>query len=80
MVGVSSQAAGHLTLVPQLIAALGVEGMGDVVVICGGVIPSDDHEFLKSAGVHAIYGPGTNIPAAAGEVLGLIRGRKKAAA
>ncbi len=76
VVGVSSQAAGHRTLVPALIAALRAEGAGDVLVVCGGVIPPQDHAMLKAAGVAAIYGPGTNIPVAAGEVLALIRRRK----
>jgi methylmalonyl-CoA mutase len=80
VIGVSSQAAGHRTLVPQLIAALRQQGAGDILVVCGGVIPPDDHEMLRKAGVAAIYGPGTNIPEAAREVLGLIRRQKKAAA
>jgi methylmalonyl-CoA mutase len=79
VVGVSSQAAGHRTLVPQLIEALGREGAGDVVVVCGGVIPPQDYPMLEAAGVAAIYGPGTNIPAAAAEVLDLVRKRRKAA-
>jgi len=79
VVGVSSQAAGHKTLVPQLIEALQRAGAGDVLVVCGGVIPPQDHAALKAAGVAAIYGPGTNIPVAAGEVLRLIRSRRKAA-
>jgi len=72
VVGVSSQAAGHRTLVPQLIAALRDGGAGDVLVVCGGVIPPQDHAFLREAGVAAIFGPGTNIPQAAGEVLRLL--------
>ncbi len=80
MVGVSSQAAGHRTLVPQLIAALGAQGAGDVLVVCGGVVPPQDHAELIAAGVGAIYGPGTNIPAAAIEILGLIHKRRSAAA
>ncbi len=79
VVGVSSQAAGHRTLVPQLIEALRAAGAADVVVVCGGVIPPKDYQMLKAAGVAAIYGPGTNIPLAAGEVLKLIRKRRKAA-
>ena len=79
VVGVSSQAAGHKTLVPQLIEALRAHGAGDVIVVCGGVIPPQDHAMLKAAGVVAIYGPGTNIPVAASEVLKLIRKRRKAA-
>ncbi len=79
VVGVSSQAAGHTTLVPQLIKALKEAGAGDVLVICGGVIPQKDYEPLKKAGVAAIYGPGTNIPDAAAEVLGLLRRKRLAA-
>jgi methylmalonyl-CoA mutase len=78
-VGVSSQAAGHKTLVPQLIEALRQQGAGDILVVCGGVIPPQDYDLLIDAGVAAVFGPGTNIPVAAGEVLGLIRERKKAA-
>jgi methylmalonyl-CoA mutase len=73
VVGISSQAAGHRTLAPKLIAALAAGGAGDILVICGGVIPQQDHGFLRAAGVRAIFGPGTNIPAAAREILDLIR-------
>lgn len=79
VVGVSSQAAGHLTLVPQLMDALKAEGAGDILVVCGGVIPPQDYETLLAAGVSAVYGPGTNIPQAAGEILALI-GKARAAA
>ena len=79
VVGVSSQAAGHRTLVPQLIEALRREGAGDIVVVCGGVIPPQDHAFLREAGVAAIFGPGTNIPQSAAEVLKLVRQRRLAA-
>jgi methylmalonyl-CoA mutase len=78
VVGVSSQAAGHRTLVPQLIAELRKIGGDDVIVVCGGVIPPQDHDELRAAGVAAIFGPGTNIPAAAHEVLALL-GAKRAA-
>ncbi len=73
VVGISSQAAGHKTLAPKLIAALRAQGAGEVLVICGGVIPQQDYAFLKAAGVSAIFGPGTNIPDAARQILGLIR-------
>jgi methylmalonyl-CoA mutase len=73
LVGVSSHAAGHKTLVPQLIAALKAAGRGDILVVCGGVIPAQDYEFLKKLGVAEIFGPGTNIPEAAEKVLGLIK-------
>ncbi|PHQ56705.1 MAG: methylmalonyl-CoA mutase [Porticoccus sp.] len=72
VVGVSSQAAGHKTLVPQLIAALRKEGGNDIKVVCGGVIPPQDYQELFDAGVAAIYGPGTNIPQAAAEVIALL--------
>ncbi|MEO0700578.1 MAG: methylmalonyl-CoA mutase [Pseudomonadota bacterium] len=78
VVGISSQAAGHKTLAPKLIEALKAQGAGDILVICGGVIPQQDYEFLKKAGVSAIFGPGTNIPDAAREILGLI-GQARAA-
>ena len=79
VIGVSSQAAGHKTLVPQLIAELNKQGADDIVVICGGVIPARDYGFLKDAGVAGIYGPGTHIPTAAAEVLAIIRERREAA-
>ena len=78
VVGVSSQAAGHKTLVPKLLEALRAQGAGDVLVVCGGVIPPQDYEPLVAAGVAAIYGPGTNIPRAADEILGLVRRRRAA--
>ena len=80
IVGISSQAAGHKTLAPKLIEALRVAGAGDILVICGGVIPPQDYDFLKDAGVAAIFGPGTNIPEAAREIIGLIRAARNAAA
>ena len=74
VVGVSSQAAGHKTLVPQLISELKAAGAEDIMVVCGGVIPPQDYNELYAAGVAAVYGPGTNIPKAASEVLKLIGG------
>jgi methylmalonyl-CoA mutase len=79
IVGVSTHAAGHKTLVPALIEALKSEGASDILVICGGVIPPKDYDFLNRAGVAAIYGPGTNIPDAAAEILSLIRKHRLAA-
>jgi methylmalonyl-CoA mutase len=73
VIGVSSQAAGHKTLVPQLIDELKKQGGSDVMVIVGGVIPAQDYAFLREAGVAAIYGPGTNIPAAAAEIVSILR-------
>ena len=72
VVGVSSHAAGHLTLVPELITSLRAQG-AEIAVICGGVIPSKDHDALTAAGVVGIFGPGTNIPDAAARVLELLR-------
>ncbi len=77
VVGVSSQAAGHRTLAPKLIEALKAKGAGDILVICGGVIPQQDYDFLKAAGVKAIFGPGTNIPEAAKNILTLIREQRR---
>ena len=79
VVGISSLAAGHRTLVPELIDALRAKGAGNVLVICGGVIPPQDHARLKQDGVAAVYGPGTNIPHAAAEIMTLIKSRRKAA-
>ena len=76
IVGISSQAAGHKTLAPKLIEALKAQGADDIIVICGGVIPGQDYEFLKKAGVKAIFGPGTNIPTAARDILSLVRASK----
>ena len=73
VIGISSQAAGHKTLAPKLIEALKAKDAGDILVICGGVIPQQDYAFLKDAGVKAIFGPGTNIPDAAQDILTLIR-------
>ena len=73
VVGISSQAAGHKTLAPQLVKALAAQGADDIIVICGGVIPSQDYDFLFANGVKAIFGPGTNIPDAAENILHLIQ-------
>jgi len=74
-VGVSTLAAGHRTLVPQLIAALAAQGANEVAVFVGGVIPQQDYDFLKAAGVAGIFGPGTPIPTAARSLLAAIRER-----
>ena len=75
-VGASSLAAGHKTLVPQLIEALRDQGAEDIIVIAGGVIPQQDYGFLKEQGVALIFGPGTPIPEAAREVLDAVNARK----
>jgi methylmalonyl-CoA mutase len=72
VIGVSSQAAGHTTLVPELIRALRDLGASEILVTCGGVIPQQDYDFLKKAGVAAVFGPGTPIPQAARTILDLI--------
>ncbi|MES2843795.1 MAG: methylmalonyl-CoA mutase [Pseudomonadota bacterium] len=76
VIGISSQAAGHKTLAPKLVQALQAAGADDILVICGGVIPQQDYQFLYDAGVKAIFGPGTNIPEAAKDILTLIRAAK----
>ena len=78
-IGVSTLAAGHKTLVPQIVAALRKQGAPEVVVVVGGVVPQQDYEFLKAAGVAAVFGPGTVISEAARTVLGAIRVARVAA-
>ncbi len=72
ILGISSLAAGHKTLVPKLIKSLKLHNREDIIVIVGGIIPSNDHKFLKKIGVKGIYGPGTKISLAAEEILSLI--------
>ena len=72
MLGVSSLAAGHKTLVPQVIEELKKLGREDIMVIAGGVIPAQDYDFLYKAGVAAIFGPGSRIPASAIKMLELL--------
>ncbi|MGB1684923.1 MAG: methylmalonyl-CoA mutase [Pseudomonadales bacterium] len=72
VIGVSSQAAGHKTMVPTLINELQKAEASDIAVIIGGVIPKQDYDFLQQAGVKGVFGPGTPIPQAADEVLGVI--------
>ena len=73
VIGISSQAAGHKTLAPKLVQALKAADADDIIVICGGVIPQQDYQFLYDNGVKAIFGPGTNIPKAAQDILALIK-------
>ncbi|MEZ5757996.1 MAG: methylmalonyl-CoA mutase [Emcibacteraceae bacterium] len=75
IIGVSSQAAGHKTLIPSLIKALKAEGADDIMVVAGGVIPAQDYDDLYNAGVSAIFGPGTNIPEAASKILDVLEDR-----
>jgi len=78
IVAASSLAAGHKTLIPALIAELKAQGADDIMVVAGGVIPPQDYDALYQAGVSAVYGPGTNIPKAAGEILALLKACKTA--
>ncbi len=77
IIGVSSLAAGHKTLVPQLVNTLKAAKRQDILVVCGGVVPRGDYEFLKAAGVADIFGPGTNVLDAINAVLDLLEGRKR---
>ena len=77
IVGISSQAAGHKTLAPKLVEALRLAGASEIIVICGGVIPQKDYKFLYDRGVSAIFGPGTNIPDAARNIIDMIRKSKE---
>jgi methylmalonyl-CoA mutase len=72
VLGVSSLAAGHKTLVPQVIEELKKLGREDIMVICGGVIPAQDYQYLYDAGAVAIFGPGTSVPKAASEILNIL--------
>lgn len=71
-IGASSLAAGHKTLIPELLRLLREAGRSDIKVFAGGVIPPQDYEFLRNAGVVGIYGPGTNVVECAGDVLRLL--------
>ena len=73
IIGVSSHAAGHKTLAPMLLKELASKGAADKIVICGGVIPTQDYDFLKTAGVKQVFGPGTNIPEAALSLIALLK-------
>ncbi len=76
LVGISTQAGGHKTLVPQLIEALKAQGSDDVVVVCGGIIPVRDYAYLQERGVAKVFGPGTHVAHAAREVLQSVRDRQ----
>jgi methylmalonyl-CoA mutase C-terminal domain len=69
ILGVSSLAAGHKTLVPQVVEELKKLGAGDITIVVGGVIPQQDYEFLYANGADFIFGPGTNLPKSACEIL-----------
>jgi methylmalonyl-CoA mutase len=76
LVGISTQAGGHKTLVPQLIEALRRQGADDIQVVCGGIIPLQDYDYLQERGVAKVFGPGTHVPNAAREVLQTVRDRR----
>jgi methylmalonyl-CoA mutase len=78
-IGISTLAAGHNTLVPEIIAALRSQGAPDIVVFVGGIVPEQDHAFLRAAGVSGIYGPGTPVMQCARDVLQQIAQRQRAA-
>jgi methylmalonyl-CoA mutase len=78
LVGISTLAAGHKTIVPELVAELRRQGRADIKVIVGGVIPQQDYEFLYRAGAMAVFGPGTNIPQCAQEILAMLMGMEPA--
>lgn len=75
LIGVSSLAAGHKTLLPQLVEELKKRGSSDIIVVCGGVVPRQDYEFLQAHGVAAVFGPGTNVVEAAAKILDLLEGK-----
>ncbi len=75
VVGVSSLAAGHKTLLPQLVQSLKLKNGGDIIVVCGGVVPRQDYQFLLDHGVAAVFGPGTNVMEAGRAVLDLLEGK-----
>ncbi len=77
VVGMSSLAAGHKTLAPQLVDELKAKGAGDVIVVVGGVVPRQDYQYLMDHGVAAVFGPGTNVLDAANSVLDLLEGKRR---
>ena len=77
VIGISSLAAGHKTLIPEIIGHLKDQGRLDIIVIAGGVIPEKDYEFLRKAGVAEVFGPGTNVIDAANSVLNQIKGLRR---
>ncbi|MET2829245.1 methylmalonyl-CoA mutase [Mesorhizobium shangrilense] len=77
VVGMSSLAAGHKTLAPQLVEALKMRGADEIIVVVGGVVPRKDYEFLLNHGIAAVFGPGTNVLEAARAVLDLMEGKRR---
>jgi methylmalonyl-CoA mutase len=77
IIGVSSQAAAHRTLMPEVMVELERQGVSDIIVVLGGVIPPQDHAEMYKLGVSAIYGPGAHIPAAAQDIVELLGQRQR---
>ena len=77
VIGVSSLAAGHKSLIPEIIEHLKIAGAHDIIVVAGGVIPEQDYDFLRAAGVAEIFGPGSNVIDAANSVLGQVQGMRR---
>lgn len=77
VVGASSLAAGHKTLLPQLVDALKSKGAENIIVVCGGVVPRQDYDFLMNHGVAAVFGPGTHVVDAARAVVDLLEGKRR---
>ncbi|ENN89692.1 Methylmalonyl-CoA mutase large subunit [Rhizobium freirei PRF 81] len=77
VIGMSSLAAGHMTLAPQLVEALKEKGADQVIVVVGGVIPRQDYDYLLEHGVSAVFGPGTNVLSAANSILDLLEGKRR---
>jgi len=77
IIGISSQAAAHRTLIPEVMVELERQGASDIIVVLGGVIPPQDHAEMYKLGVSAIYGPGAHIPAAAQDIVELLGQRQR---
>ena len=75
IIGISTLAGSHLTLVPELRAALAKDGRDDIMIVVGGVIPPADYEVLIAAGATAVFGPGTNIPQSAADLIGKLNAK-----
>jgi len=77
VVGVSSLAGGHKSLIPEIVDGLRASGRADILVVAGGIIPEQDYEALRDAGIADIYGPGTNVIDAANRIVGLVQGLRR---
>ena len=77
IVGVSSLAAGHKQLIPEIIEGLKAAGRADILVVAGGIIPEQDYDALRDAGISDIYGPGTNVIDAANRIISLVQGLRR---